>query len=194
MSRLNMARKIRDNHQNNNNSKDLDYYQQQIKEKNNEKQYIMAKMVDAYGKKGNYHLNEYNIEYLPGVSMLENNNQKNAFRIRNIKHNNSKIHKGNDLININYLKEQFNENNNNRRRGKSSYRPTNLNNENINRDVKIVKYIDNKNEKNNEEEVNIMNNNVNKTDNLYYTFDNNNNNNFPTNINNYFMSFIYYEF
>ena len=42
-----------------NNSKDLDYYQQQIKEKNNEKQYIMAKMVDAYGKKGNYHLNEY---------------------------------------------------------------------------------------------------------------------------------------
>ena len=188
MSRLNMARKIRDNHQNNNNSKDLDYYQQQIKEKNNEKQYIMAKMVDAYGKKGNYHLNEYNIEYLPGVSMLENNNQKNAFRIRNIKHNNSKIHKGNDLININYLKEQFNENNNNRRRGKSSYRPTNLNNENINRDVKIVKHIDNKNEKNNEEEVNIMNNNVNKTDNLYYTFDNNNNNNFPTNINNYFMS------
>ena len=51
MSRLNMARKIRENHQSNN-SKDLDFYQQQqMKEKNNEKQFIMAKNGKCLWKK-----------------------------------------------------------------------------------------------------------------------------------------------
>ena len=71
-------------------------------------------MVDAYGKKGNYHLNEYNIEYLSGSSMLDkdNSNTKNIFRIRNVKHNNSKLRKGNNVLNINYFKNQFDDNNN----------------------------------------------------------------------------------
>lgn len=206
MSRLNMARKIRENHQNNN-SKDLDYYQQQqIKEKNNEKQFIMAKMANAYGKKENYHLNEYNIEYMPGVSMLEKDSQKNYFRLRNIKHSNSKIHKGNDLLGINYLKEQFHTNNNSKHRGKSSYCPSNLtakSNININsnkevnnhKDISIpvtndisVNQKDNIEKNNNNNNNNTDNDNFSKTDKLYCTHDNNNNNNFPNNINNYFMS------
>ena len=199
MSRLNMARKIRENHQNNN-SKDLDFYQQQqIKEKNNEKQFIMAKMANAYGKKENYHLNEYNIEYMPGVAMLDKDNQRNYFRLRNIKHSNSKIQKGNDLLGINYLKEQFHTNNNSKHRGKSSYCPSNLTtNTNINgnkemnshKDISIPVTSDiSVNQKDNYENNNSNNNeNSTKTENLYYTYDNNNNNKFPNNINNYFMS------
>ena len=198
MSRLNMARKIRENHQNNN-LKDLDYYQQQqMKEKNNEKQFIMAKMANAYGKKENYHLNEYNIEYMGGVSALDKDNQRNYFRLRNIKHSNSKIHKGNDLLGINYLKEQFHTNNNSKHRGKSSYCPSNLTtNTNINNNKEMNNHKDisipltsdiSVTQKDNNENSNNNNENSTKTDNLYFTYDNNNNNNFPNNINNYFMS------
>ena len=188
MSRLNIVRKIRENHQNYNNSKDLDY-----KVKKDENEIIMAKMGDIYGQKANYHLNEYNIEYL-GDLRLAKNNQKNNFRIRNIRHNISKIHKGNEHFNIKDLKEQFNENNNDKRRGKSSYRPSNANS-NVNNEDYIKKISSNKhmdniqniNEKINEKDNNNQDN-QNKTENLYYTFDNNNNNNFQTNIKNYFMS------
>ena len=187
MSRLNIVRKIRENHQNYNNSKDLDY-----KTKKDESEYIMAKMGDVYGHKGNYHLNEYNIEYLGDLKLDKNNQKYNNFRIRNAKHHNSKIRKGNDLLNINYLKEQFNENNNDKRRGKSSYRPNNSNSNNkedLNKKINSNKALDNniKNINENEAENDNNKNNQNKTDNLYYTFDNNNNN-FPNNINNYFMS------
>ena len=182
MSRLNIVRKIRENHQNYNISKDLDY-----KAKKDESEYIIAKMGDVYGHKGNYHLNEYNIEYLGDLKLDKNNQKYNNFRIRNIKHNNSKNLKGNDFLNINYLKEQFNDNHNDKRRGKSSYRPNNSNSNNkedLNKKINSNKALDN--------DIKIENdnnkNNQNKTDNLYYTFDNNNNNNFPNNINNYFMS------
>ena len=200
MSSLNMARKIREKHQNNNVSKNVDYNQQQIKEKNNEKEYIMAKMQNAYGKKDNYHLNEYNIEYMAGGPLQQKDNQRNFFRLRNIKHNNSKIIKGNnnDLLSINYLKDQFNYNNNNndKHRGKSSYRPSNITNTtnatNINKNVNNNKTNNNITTNDNTSKIEISetenNNNLNKTENLYYTYDNNNNNNFPTNINNYFMS------
>ena len=178
-----MARMIRENHRNNNNS---DYYQLQTKEKNEEKQYIMAKLGDVYGQKGNYHLNEYNIEYMGDLK--NKNSQKNInFRIRNIRHDNSKIikGKGNDLFNINLLKEQFNENKNDKRRGKSSYRPTNSNNKiEVTKDLNSNKLKENKITENEDD----CNKNANKTENLYYTYDDNNNNNFPTNINNYFMS------
>ena len=192
MSRLNMARKIRENHQNLINNKDNDYYHQQTKDKNNDNQYIMAKMGDVYGQKGNYHLNEYNIEYLGDLRLDKNNQKNNNFRIRNIRHNNSKIRKGNDLLNINYLKDLFKENNNDRRRGKSSYKPNNSNinnNGDINKDNNNIKYSE-KNVKQINETQNDEDNNktASKTDNLYYTYDNNNNNNFPTNITNYFMS------
>ena len=186
MSRLNIVRKIRENNQNYNNSKDLDY----TTKKKDETDYIMAKMGDVYGQKGNYHLNEYNIEYL-GDLRLDKNIQKNNIKIRNIRHNNSKISKGNDLLSINYLKEQFNENNNDKRRGKSSYRPTNLNNNGeYNKKINNNKPFDNNSRyiNKNENETDNNKNNQNKTDNLYYTFDNNNNNNFPNNIKNYFMS------
>ena len=186
MSRLNIVRKIRENHQNYNNSKDLDY-----KSKKEESEYIIAKMGDIYGNKGNYHLNEYNIEYLGDLKFDKNNQKYNNFRIRNIKHINSKIRKGNDLLNINYLKEQFNENNNDKRRGKSSYRPNNSNSndkEDLNRKINSNKALKNNIKNINESENDNNKNNQNKTDNLYYTFDNNNNNNFPNNIKNYFMS------
>ena len=32
-------------------------------------------MKDAYGQKGNYHLNEYNIEYSPNISILDKANK-----------------------------------------------------------------------------------------------------------------------
>ena len=190
MSRLNMARKIRENPQNLINNKDNDYYHQQTKDKNNDNQVIISKMGDLYGQKSNYHLNEYNIEYLGDLKL--NNKKNNNFRIRNIRHNNSKIHRGNDLFNINYLKDQFKDKNNDKRRGKSSYRPNNSNdNEEIKKDnnnnklsdMNVKQINDNKNE--NDED---NNKTASKTDNLYYTYDNNNNNNFPTNIKNYFMS------
>ena len=169
MSRLNIVRKIRENHQNYNNSKDIDY-----KAKKEKNEIIMAKMGNIYGQKGNYHLNEYNIEYL-GDLRLGKNNQKNNFRIRNIRHNNSKIRKGNDNLNINYLKEQFIDNNNDKRRGKSSYRPTNsnsntnINNEEYTKKINSNKNIDNNqniklNENINENDINNNQNNQNKTE------------------------------
>ena len=176
MSRLNMARKIKELHQNNINQNNFDYQYQQINDNNSDKNYILSKMRGAYGQKGNYHLNEYNIEYSPNSSAISKvSNKNNNLRLKN--------YKNKDI-------------NTNKRRGKSSYIPYNIENEeidnskdyNINNNIKIKKR---ENSFLNDMTNNINNNNdeeKNKTDKLYYTFDNNNNNNFQINIVNYFMS------
>ena len=106
MSRLNMARKIKELHRNNINENNMDYNNQQI---NQEKKYILSKMKDAYGQKGNYHLNEYNIEYSPNFSALDKmNNKNNNIRIKN--------NKNNVIL---------------KKRGKSSYSPNNFEKEDI---------------------------------------------------------------
>ena len=176
MSRLNMARKIKELHQNNINQNNFDYQYQQINDNNSDKNYILSKMRGAYGQKGNYHLNEYNIEYSPNSSAISKvSNKNNNLRLKN--------YKNKDI-------------NTNKRRGKSSYIPYNIENEeidnskdyNINNNIKIKKR---ENSFLNDMTNNINNNNdeeKNKTEKLYYTFDNNNNNNFQINIVNYFMS------
>ena len=178
-----MARKIKELHQNNINKNNIIYNKnQQEFDLNDENKYIISKMRDAYGQKGNYHLNEYNIEYSPSFSDLDKANNKINMKIKNYKHI-----KDNDL---------------NKRRGKLSYNPNNVENESINKNKENNMYKNIKNNKNKKGEnsflndmVNNSNNNINnkddeknKTDKLYYTFDNNNNNNFQTNIINYFMS------
>ena len=179
MSRLNMARKIKELHQNNMNQKNLAYNKQQENELNPDNKYFMYKMKDAYGHKGNYHLNEYNIEYSPSISALGRANNKSNIRIKNYKQNN-------DI-------------NSNKRRGKSSYNPNNNENEETNINRGMNRYNNSKKAENsflddmtNNSNSNIKVNNIederNRTDKLYYTFDNNNNNNFQTNIINYFMS------
>ena len=171
-----MARKIKELHQNNINQNNFDYQYQQINDNNSDKNYILSKMRGAYGQKGNYHLNEYNIEYSPNSSAISKvSNKNNNLRLKN--------YKNKDI-------------NTNKRRGKSSYIPYNIENEeidnskdyNINNNIKIKKR---ENSFLNDMTNNINNNNdeeKNKTDKLYYTFDNNNNNNFQINIVNYFMS------
>ena len=117
MSRLNMARKIKELHRNNINENKIDFNNQQINEQNQEKKYIISKMKDAYGQKGNYHLNEYNIEYSPNFSVLDKaSNRNNNIRIKNNK---------NHII----LKK----------RGKSSYSHNNIENEDISINKKINK-------------------------------------------------------
>ena len=182
MSRLNMARKIKELHQNNKNKNEIIYNNNpQEFVQNDENKYVISKMRDVYGQKGNYHLNEYNIEYSPSLSDLDKANNKINMRIKNYKH----------------IKDN---NNSNKRRGKSSYNPNSLENVTINKMKE--NNINNKNNNNKKGEnsflnemVNNSNNNINNkddekniTDKLYYTFDNNNNNNFQTNIINYFMS------
>ena len=179
-----MARKIKELHQiNNNNQNNIIYNNQQENVQNVENKYIISKMKDAYGHKGNYHLNEYNIEYSPSVSALGRVN-KNNNKVRNYKH--------------------INDNISNKRRGKSSYKPNDISNGDINNNKKEKENNLYKNNINNNKKVensflndmaNVSNNNINnkddeknKTDKLYYAFDNNNNNNFQTNIINYFMS------
>ena len=178
-----MARKIKELHQNQNNmnQKNIDYYYNQNNEQNVDKRYILSKMKDAYGQKGNYHLNEYNIEYSPSSSALDKvSNRKNNFRIKNFKKNKE----------INII---------NKKRGKSSYSPYNIEKEEINNNNNEIINDINKISKNKKIEKSFLNDmsnisNIkkddekNKTDKLYYTFDNNNNNNFQTNIINYFMS------
>ena len=62
MSRLNMARKIKELHQNNKNKNEIIYNNNpQEFVQNDENKYVISKMRDVYGQKGNYHLNEYNI-------------------------------------------------------------------------------------------------------------------------------------
>ena len=75
MSRLNMARKIKELHRNSLNANNIDFNNQQINEQNQGKKYILSKMKYAYGQKGNYHLNEYNIEYSPNISILDKANK-----------------------------------------------------------------------------------------------------------------------
>ena len=183
MSRLNMARKIKELHQNNLNPKNIDYYQP-INEALPEKKYILSKMKDAYGQKGNYHLNEYNIEYSPNSSAIDRNmSNRNHLRLKNYKHSSNSIQSKN--------------------RGKSSYRTNNIDGEDANKNINIKNKIKEKEnsfliEMNNNHNNNISNNSninddeKNKTDKLYYKFDNNNNN-FQTNIMNYFKSckFLY---
>ena len=178
-----MARKIKELHQNQNNmnQKNIDYYYNQNNEQNVDKRYILSKMKDAYGQKGNYHLNEYNIEYSPSSSALDKvSNRKNNFRIKYFKKNKE----------INII---------NKKRGKSSYSPYNIEKEEINNNNNEIISDMNKISKNKKIEKSFLNDmsnisNIkkddekNKTDKLYYTFDNNNNNNFQTNIINYFMS------
>ena len=74
MSRYAMVKNIRDNH---------------LQNKNNVKDYIFAKIAadKTYGKKGNYHLNEYNIQYPSNAVILEKEIQRPHIRIRNIKYN-----------------------------------------------------------------------------------------------------------
>ena len=185
MSRLSVARKIRENHQNNNNSKELEN-EPQIKQKKNGKQFIYARMVDTYGKKDNYHLNEINIKYQPEGLILEKDNKNNLFRIRNVKH--SKNRKENDFLNINPLKEQNNDITSDKRKMKLNYRQNNNNcNNNNNFNGEITKYTKNNINNSNKKADNIIDVS-NKTDNLYYTNSNPNNitNTFQTNINNYF--------
>ena len=166
MSRLNMARKIKELHRNNINENKIDFNNQQINEQNQEKKYIISKMKDAYGQKGNYHLNEYNIEYSPNFSVLDKaSNRNNNIRIKNNK---------NHII----LKK----------RGKSSYSHNNIENENIsvNREANKEKKIENSFLNNMPNNINNNDDEKNKTDKIYYSSDNNNNN-FQTNIINYFM-------
>ena len=178
-----MARKIKELHQNNLNPKNIDYYQP-INEALPEKKYILSKMKDAYGQKGNYHLNEYNIEYSPNSSAIDRNmSNRNHLRLKNYKHSSNSIQSKN--------------------RGKSSYRTNNIDGEDANKNINIKNKIKEKEnsfliEMNNNHNNNISNNSninddeKNKTDKLYYKFDNNNNN-FQTNIMNYFKSckFLY---
>ena len=177
-----MARKIKELHQNNKNKNEIIYNNNpQEFVQNDENKYVISKMRDVYGQKGNYHLNEYNIEYSPSLSDLDKANNKINMRIKNYKHINN------------------NNNNSNKRRGKSSYNPNSLENVTINKmkENNINNKNNNKKGENSflNEMVNNSNNNINNkddekniTDKLYYTFDNNNNNNFQTNIINYFMS------
>ena len=90
MSRLNMARKIKESHQN---QKNIIYNNniQQENEYNSENKYFLSKMKDVYGQKGNYHLNEYNIEYSPSISALGRISNKNNNRIKIYKHINDNI-------------------------------------------------------------------------------------------------------
>ena len=155
-----MARKIKELHRNNINENNMDYNDQQI---NQEKKYILSKMKDAYGQKGNYHLNEYNIEYSPNFSALDKmNNKNNNIRIKNNKNN---------II----LKK----------RGKSSYSPNNI--EKIDITINKEKKIENSFLNNMSSNINNNDDEKNKTDKIYFSSDNNNNNNFQTNIINYFM-------
>ena len=171
-----MARKIRENHQNYNNSKEAADNNYQTKDKSKGKQYIIARMVDTYGKKDNYHLNEVNIKYLPDALLLDKDNKGSHFRIRNVKH--SKNRKD-DVLSINILKD--NDYNNDKRKVKLNYKPNIINNPEMTKyNNKNANIINNKN-------INDINTNIssNKTDNLYYT-NTNYQNNFQTNINNYF--------
>ena len=180
-----MARKIKESHQNQKNIIHNNNIPQE-NEYNSENKYFLSKMKDVYGQKGNYHLNEYNIEYSPSISALGRISNKNNNRIKIYKH--------------------INDNISNKKRGKSSYMPNDISNEEINNKKENNLYHKNNNNNNNNKIVensnsflndmaNISNNNLNnkddeknKTDKLYYAFDNNNNNNFQTNIINYFMS------
>lgn len=171
-----MARKIRENHQNNNNSKELDN-DVQTKQKKNGKQYIIARMVDTFGKKDNYHLNEVNIKYPAENLILEKDTKNNLFRIRNVKH--SKNRKENDPMNINLLKDQNNDNQNNRIKMKLNIRANNNN-------IDMATKYNNKNiYLNNNKKIDNVNDISNKTDNLGFT-NVNANNNFQTSINSYF--------
>ena len=123
MSRLNMARKIKELHRNSLNTNNIDYNNQQINEQNQGKKYILSKMKDAYGQKGNYHLNEYNIEYSPNIYILDKANKNNNIKVKNNKNNNVIIKK----------------------RGKSSYSPNIIENEDIsiNKEINKDKKIEN---------------------------------------------------
>ena len=159
-----MARKIKELHRNNINENNMDYNNQQI---NQEKKYILSKMKDAYGQKGNYHLNEYNIEYSPNFSALDKmNNKNNNIRIKN--------NKNNVIL---------------KKRGKSSYSPYNFEKEDItiNKEINKEKKIENSFLNNMSSNINNNDDEKNKTDKIYFSSDNNNNNNFQTNIINYFM-------
>ena len=166
MSRLNMARKIKELHRNSLNTNNIDYNNQQINEQNQGKKYILSKMKDAYGQKGNYHLNEYNIEYSPNISILDKANKNNNIKVKNNKNNNVIIKK----------------------RGKSSYSPNIIENEDIsiNKEINKDKKIENS-FLNNMSNINNNDDEKNKTDKIYFSSDNNNNNIFQTNIINYFM-------
>ena len=171
-----MARKIRENHQNYNNSKEAVDNNYQSKDKSKGKQYIIARMVDTFGKKDNYHLNEVNIKYLPDALLLDKDNKGNHFRIRNVKHTKNRK---DDVLSINILKD--NDFNKDKLKVKLNYKPNIINN------PEMTKY-NNKNANiTNNKNINDINNIIssNKNDNLIYT-NINYHNNFQTNINNYF--------
>ena len=168
-----MVKNIRDNH---------------LQNKNNVKDYIFAKIAadKTYGKKGNYHLNEYNIQYPSNALILEKEIQRPHIRIRNIKYN-SKNKKESDLISINNLKEQNNENLNDKYKSKiPSCKPYNINNLDTNKNIKININIPSNNIIKKLENLNENNNTINKIDNINSSF--HINNNFDININNYFFN------
>jgi hypothetical protein len=178
MSRVNVARKIRDNHQNNNNSKEFEN-DIQFKQKKNEKTYIIARMDDTFGKKENYHLNQVNIKY--PVEVLLEKEKNNIFRIRNYKHSKNR----NDPSNFNFLKDQNNENQNDKRKMKLNFKANN-NNNNIDLATKYNNKYSNINNINNNKKIESINDISNKTDNICNT-NAISNNIFPISINNYFL-------
>ena len=153
------ARKIRENHQNYNNSKEAVDNNYQSKDKSKGKQYIIARMVDTFGKKDNYHLNEVNIKYLPDALLLDKDNKGNHFRIRNVKHTKNRK---DDVLSINILKD--NDFNKDKLKVKLNYKPNIINN------PEMTKY-NNKNANiTNNKNINDINNIIssNKNDNLIY--------------------------